>query len=163
MSTGEGVSRTGSEMSLLARTAPNFFNLTIPPYPYLAWTFHVNDANGKWWLTPLGNAHTSIALFVILAAVPLLSGIISFCTFSHFFYSIRVNTYGTDPRGKRWWKRLACRLRAIRPRTPPFSAPSSPHQGWLSHVSLTEPPPLRRKVLIATLEYEILGWDVKVR
>lgn len=151
-------------------TAPNFFNLTIPPYPYLGWTFRINDQNGKWWLTPRGHVNRSIIAFAIFALLPLVGAFASVVIFRATFYAIKVNTHGLDPRGFRWWKRIALEIKMglfvtkIRARDclhHNMRRDRDPTPGL--HGNAPESTDIRRKVLIATLEYEILGWEVKVR
>jgi alpha-1,3-glucan synthase len=144
--------------------------LTVPPYPYVGWTFHLNDKNSRWWLTPRGSAARSAIIFVLFTCLPLIGGILSLFIFTITFYPVKVNVYGNDPQGLPWWRRL------------------NPSKRWLAVVkslvqkittarvlqdrnfdALGEIPTENgasiksRKVLIATLEYEILGWDIKVR
>lgn len=150
--------------------APNFFNLTIPPYPYLGWTFRINDQNGKWWLTPRGHVRRSIIVFAIFGLLPLFGAFASVAIFRATFYAIKVNTHGLDPRGFRWWKRMALELKMALFVTK-ISAGDYLSHGMRRdcdpipelHRNTPESTDLCRKVLIATLEYEILGWEVKVR
>ena len=81
--------------------------------------------------------------------------------FGRLFYGVRVNRYGVDLSKRTFLVSWATQVVA-----------------WISDATLcrshmiqiaqpgsqtVDIPPCRRKVLIATLEYEILGWDIKVR
>ena len=151
--------------------APNYFNLTIPPYPYLGWTFHLNDKNSRWWLTPRGSIARSIVVFALFASLPLIGGILSLLIFTNIFYPIKVNTYGNDPQGLRWWRQIDAiikeRLATLKS---PVQRTLSASRLYVDAQTTGDRPPLGvgtslkiRKVLIATLEYEILGWNLKIR
>jgi hypothetical protein len=102
--------------------------------------------------------------------LPLIGGILSLFIFTITFYPVKVNVYGNDPQGLPWWRRLnpmkrwvavinslalkITTVRALQKRN--LVAPGGiPIENGASIKS--------RKVLIATLEYEILGWEIKVR
>jgi alpha-1,3-glucan synthase len=151
--------------------APNYFNLTIPPYPYLGWTFHLNDKNSRWWLTPRGSVARSIIVFALFASLPLIGGILSLLIFTNIFYPIKVNTYGSHPQGLRWWRqmdaiireRLAI-LKSLVQRSLNTSGLYVDGQTTGERPAMDLVTPIKiRTVLIATLEYEILGWNLKIR
>jgi hypothetical protein len=86
---------------------------------------------------------------------------LSIFTFGRLFYSVKVNRYGTDSS-----RRADLLERATRNIAFTLTKVISSIVGVRD--SQADKPeadvtPYRRKVLIATLEYEILGWDLKVR
>jgi alpha-1,3-glucan synthase len=156
--------------------------MTAPPYPYTGWTFHLDDNSSRWWLTPRGSATRSIVVYVLFLLLPILGGILSLLIFTNAFYAIKVNLYGNDPKGLRWWRRIrwvhVAKERFVAGfegfvRGPPTNlVPTRSVFDVTSQTTADHSGPVtvgfstahtRRKVLIATLEYEILGWNIKVR
>lgn len=148
--------------------------MTAPPYPYLGWTFRINDQNGKWWLTPRGGIGRSITVFACFALLPILGAFISIGTFKFTFYAIKVNTHGMATQGFRQWKSRAltesfdifANMNRYEKDAKSGTAGRSNQKDATTQEMYTRSATGladRRKVLIATLEYEILGWDVKVR
>jgi alpha-1,3-glucan synthase len=106
----------------------------------------------------------------VLACLPLIGGALTLVIFTRSFYSIKVNLYGNDPQGLRWWRRTTLfkdSLAIMNRITPESPAPISfedDHQGLHSFGQTDSGlSTKRRTVLIATLEYEIMGWNLKVR
>jgi alpha-1,3-glucan synthase len=131
----------------------------------------LSDKNSRWWLTPRGNIARSIVIFALFAFLPLIGGILSLLIFTYTFYPIKVNLYGNDPQGLRWWRRQDAIIRkklavekrlVLRPTTTSVLDVDSPTTRDRPPIGLEVSTKLRT-VLIATLEYEILGWDLKIR
>lgn len=115
--------------------------MSAPPRANLGWTFVVNDKTGRWTLVPRGHAWLTIIVFVLLATIPVLTAILTCILFRARFYAVKVNKYGVKAvedkfRDDEKEGRLASGQKVI---------------GWPEDTNK------RRKMIIATLEYEILG------
>lgn len=144
---------------------PNYLNVTMPPRPYLAWELHVNDHTGKWTVKPIGHEASSIIAFVLLVTIPILTALAAVAIFRYSFYQIKINKWGQKPNketsyfpivGAHSEKKDA----AVSEKAAHHHEKVKPLDriiGW------PEDPNKRRKVLIATLEYEILDWKLKVK
>ena len=175
--------------------APNYLNMSAPPYPALAWTLVVNDATGQWSLLPIGHSGVGATMFFLLLFIPLLTAVLAVVIFRWQFYGIRHNKWGAKPTLPT--NRSTIYLPIIFGKSSTsLNSPSTPGTGLpqAEHLSLTPvatptvstPNPIekifgsstktvgetigwpedqekRRKVLIATLEYEIIDWKIKVK
>jgi alpha-1,3-glucan synthase len=141
--------------------------MSLPPSPFLAWTLHVNDKSGEWSVTPLGHQNVSIILFALLISIPLITAFIAAAIFRYSFYAIKVNKWGIKPAKETSYFPIGGDKKEMTMATtgaamamsekPSKSATPAKLIGW------PEIPSKRRKVLIATLEYEILDWKLKVK
>jgi alpha-1,3-glucan synthase len=131
----------------------------------------LNDKNSRWWLTPRGSIARSIVVFALFASLPLIGGILSLLIFTNIFYPIKVNTYGNDPQGLRWWRQINAILKESLAILKSLVQRSLITSGlYVDGQTTADGPPMGlgtsikiRTVLIATLEYEILGWNLKIR
>ncbi|BEJ00050.1 hypothetical protein CcaverHIS631_0410920 [Cutaneotrichosporon cavernicola] len=149
---------------------PNFLNVSFPPRPHLAWQLQVNDKTGRWGVVPIGHEGSSIIAFVLLMLLPLITALVAAGVFRYSFYAIKINKWGVKPTsgGSNYF--------------PIVGGANHGEKKDGSHLGLTEKvvhhekvKPLermigwpedtnkRRKVLIATLEYEITDWKLKVK
>ncbi|KAI5452972.1 hypothetical protein NCC49_006506 [Naganishia albida] len=146
--------------------APNYLNISVPPSPHLSWTVTINDATGEWYTTPRGHYMVQVILFVLLLVIPPLTAMIAVIVFRYSFYAIKVNKWGIKPKESSYFplggdkkKRDMNDEKAIIPISEKIGTKSKPSKiiGW------PEDPAKRRRVLIATLEYEIIDWKIKVK
>jgi alpha-1,3-glucan synthase len=143
--------------------APNFINISKPDCPYLGWMFRLEDKSGRWTIEPRGNASLSMIIFALLLLMPPTFGLISVYIFGLTFYAVKVNRYGTTPPRNRKVTELANIVRARFPTTWTQLCEVLRLVPQYNQEARTVTPQSRRKILIATLEYEILGWNIKVR
>ena len=150
--------------------APNYVNLSAPPPPHLAWTLIVDDRTMQWSLEPRGQAVVGATMYALLLAVPLLTGMFAVVVFMMSFYGIKVNKYGVKPSNphSRYFPILGTFGKSVPDlKDPSAGAPISEkifghkHAGEI--IGWPEDKNKRRKVLIATLEYEIMDWKLKVK
>lgn len=147
--------------------APNFLNMSAPPYPALAWSLVIDDQTLQWSLQPRGQASVGAIMFALLLSIPLITGTLAVVIFMWSFYGIRHNRYGVRPKGASKYipilgalgNKSTTDLKDNTPITEKIFRPkySSEIIGW------PEDKDKRRKVLIATLEYEIFDWKLKVK
>lgn len=159
--------------SILDRLPPSSLSVTTinitrhPPHPHLAWRIHLDDATMKFKLIPAGSQYTQIALFVLLWVIPIITATTTAYMFKKTFYRIRFNQVGVsekktlismnafnifkpDKTENGQPKNLLIRL-ATRSR---FLQSKSAFGNRTSH---------RRRVLVATMEYDLADWGIKIK
>ncbi|RXK40574.1 alpha-1,3-glucan synthase [Tremella mesenterica] len=144
---------------------PNYLNMSMPPAPHLAWNILVNDQTGQWSVTPIGHENVTIIAFALLFAIPVITALGAAATFRYSFYTIKVNKWGLKPAKEAYFPIVGGHKEkkgeldekgALVMADKPSKVPER-IIGWPEDVNK------RRKVLIATLEYEILDWKLKVK
>lgn len=144
-------------------TAPNYLNISAPPHPHIAWKVIVDDTNGSWRLEPQGDSTVSAVMFALLLIIPPLTAILACLIFKWRFYGIRTNEWGVKPEKTSYFPIMDALKKGNH----------SEKAGGVDEVVPTksgavigwpeDPAKPRRKVLIASLEYEILDWKLKVK
>ncbi|KAJ7777588.1 modular protein with glycoside hydrolase family 13 and glycosyltransferase family 5 domains [Mycena maculata] len=145
---------------------PNYLNMSAPPPPYVSWAILVNDADMTWTIEPRGQSLVGLVIYALLLAIPFITGTAAVVIFMRTFYRIRHNQYGAKTRNHQQYfplvgifkNKFAADLGADLPVGKSMLGHKN-HEiiGW------PEDKKKRRKVLIATLEYEIFDWKVKVK
>ncbi|KAK1758077.1 alpha-1,3-glucan synthase [Echria macrotheca] len=129
--------------------ALNVLNATAPPpVPALSYKLVFNDATFQFAKEPQGNMWVQIVLFILLATLPIVGGLFAVWTFMGSFYKIKVNKIG--------FKRARSPFRSLIPYEQ-FRHKSEADKE-LGPVSGK-----RRKVIIATMEYNIDDWNIKIK
>lgn len=149
--------------------APNYLNMSAPPHPHLAWALLVDDSTMTWTLEPRGQSAVGAIMYALLLSIPLITGTLAVVIFMWSFYGIRYNQWGVKPDkghshyfpilgafGNKSSANVSKEGEAMNEKA--FGG-HKPHDiiGW------PEDKNKRRKVLIATLEYEIIDWKLKVK
>ncbi|KAG1859045.1 glycoside hydrolase family 13/glycosyltransferase family 5 protein [Suillus tomentosus] len=149
--------------------ALNYLNLSAPPYPALAWALIVDDATLEWTLEPRGHASVSATMYGLLCSLSLITGVLAVVIFMYSFYGIRHNLYGVQTNSG------ASKCSSIigsldNKSTTYFKGSVIPimekifgHKPNGEIIGWPEDKNKWRKVLIATLEYEIIDWKLKVK
>ncbi|KAG8525784.1 uncharacterized protein KY384_000544 [Bacidia gigantensis] len=153
----DGVLDLISPVSLLK----NVVNITNPRrHGSLGYRIHVDDATLKYTTIPIGSDRIQACLLALLAVLPIITGVICVLLYQRSFYDIKFNRLGK--REKTPFLPIAMKEKmhfdqwaspgawAIMKKTQPDSAASPPAQP-------------RRTVLIATMEYNIEDWDIKIK
>lgn len=138
---------------------------------HLGYRLIVNDGNYSYRFRPVGNTWVQVVLAILLALVPLVIAVLCCVAFTRFFYKVKFNEVGVTEKSDL--------LPFARPKLPDRDAlrGSIAHLFSSSRVSLASPrqsgfdgalaaetgSPNRRTVLIATMEYEIEDWDIKIK
>ncbi|MBW0472818.1 hypothetical protein O181_012533 [Austropuccinia psidii MF-1] len=154
--------------------SPNYLNLSKPISPYLGWRLVVNQSDMTWSSIPIGDESVGIVLFILLSIIPPITAVLACWIFRKAFYSIKVNRYGfKEKKGFAF----APFLDSMRRKSNEFYIEKG-EKGEMGMISAgigaamgiksrgTRWPDditVRRKVLIATLEYEITDWKLKVK
>ena len=156
--------------------SPALVNLTdLPPSPYLAYRISIDDATYKYKLIPAGSRFIQILVFALLWSIPVLTGAISIWTYMGAFYGVKFNKIGLSmPKGMpSFWNRHKFSKIADDDveevqghRMKPLFLGKS-HQRYDSGASgitiASAGKDKRRKVIIATMEYDISDWNLKVK
>ncbi|KAE8394957.1 hypothetical protein BDV23DRAFT_178946 [Aspergillus alliaceus] len=148
---------------ILDRMPPSSLSATLlnitehPPSPYLAWTFYINDGTLGYQLIPVGNQSVQIALFVLFWIVPIITASACVYIFIKSFYKVKFNQVGVSE--THTLIPLALRRKIKQLRT---------GKGGLGFMQSTTAlgaaaAGKRRTVLIATMEYDIEDWAIKIK
>ncbi|KAK0712424.1 alpha-1,3-glucan synthase-like protein [Lasiosphaeria miniovina] len=145
--------------------ANNVINITSPPpMPALAYRLIYNDATWRYNYEPVGSIWIQIIIFALLAILPLLFGCMALWIYFRSFYQVKINKSGFSTKG---WRPLklgnmskldmkgtgrGVEMSAITPPPPPSAAlgPFGENGG-------------RRTVLIATMEYNMEDFGIKIK
>ena len=153
----DGVLDLLSPVSLLK----NVVNVTgSPPASTLAYRIHVNDANLKYSMTPIGSARIQASIFALMASLPLIMAITCVLMYRTSFYDIKLNKIGR--REKHHVLPVAMTEKF---HTEQWLTPSQWPVMRNRQVApeLPQPAPPRKSILIATMEYNIEDWDIKIK
>ncbi|KIY70932.1 glycosyltransferase family 5 protein [Cylindrobasidium torrendii FP15055 ss-10] len=148
--------------------APNYLNMSAPPSPHLSWSLIVDDENMTWWLVPRGHSWVGATMYALLLAIPIITGTLAVLIFMWSFYGIKTNKYGVKAKSNNSYFPILGAL-AGKSTTDLKDGAASEKTFAVGHKQNTdiigwpEDKNKRRKVLIATLEYEIIDWKIKVK
>ncbi|CAB38509.1 cell wall alpha-1,3-glucan synthase Mok13 [Schizosaccharomyces pombe] len=130
-----------------------------PPSNFLTWEIIISDLTRTYHLIPRGSSTVSIILFSLFLVSPLICALATMLAFQKFFYQVRLNK-GIEKK-QEWKEKLLG----------PFSriSQSNINQGFSHQVALNNsvksvhPKISRKLILVATLEYDIPDWDIKIK
>lgn len=148
--------------------ATNVVKLDQPPgMPYTSWKLEVNDGNLSYRMVPSGSAFRQIAVFILLALVPIICSVFAMWAFWFSFYQVKHNKVGVTElnnfagiaHARRPFQKLASRRDSIASRRISVSDNRPTATGLQAAMGSSN----RRTVLIATMEYEIEDWEIKIK
>lgn len=164
--------------SVLDRMPPSSLSETVvnitkpPPSPFLGWNVVVHDSNLQFAIVAYGNQRIQIAIFVIMWLVPILTGALAVWAYVRFFYQVKLNRKGISTKVfdlKRSTENFF-RMKLGNDSTSNSSSSESlemyqDKNAALSTAMVAEESgnATRRNVLIATIEYDIEDWGIKVK
>jgi alpha-1,3-glucan synthase len=139
--------------------APNYLNISAPPHPHLAWTLVVDDTDMTWTLQPRGQSAVGAIMYALLLSIPVITGSLAVVVFMWSFYGIKHNKWGVTPSKEHahYFPILGNKSKSD------LKEPSIMSEKLFGHHKPTEIIGKRRKVLLSTLEYEIIDWKLKVK
>ena len=143
--------------------APSYLNMSAPPPPHLAWTLIVDDATMTWTLQPRGEAVIGLIMYALLLTVPLLTGVLAVFIFMWSFYGIKYNKYGVKTKNHTNYFPIFGNKSTTDVAAHPISEKIFGTKHNEEIIGWPEDKHKRRKVLISTLEYEIIDWKLKVK
>jgi alpha-1,3-glucan synthase len=147
----------------------NVVNVTDPPpHPYLGFRVVVNDGNYNYSLEPAGSVWIQLVLGICLGIAPLLSAIAGVMIYRRSFYQVKFNKIGLPvetsyARTSALTEKAKSILSWIKPKDTDEEVPRSPDTAISGALAAAAGSPTRRSVLIATMEYEIEDWNLKVK
>ncbi|KAF8654127.1 hypothetical protein AX16_003658 [Volvariella volvacea WC 439] len=147
--------------------APNYLNMSAPPRPHLSWSLIVDDSDMSWSLRPRGQASVGAIMYALLTVIPIITGVLAVVIFMWAFYGIKHNQYGVKAKTHTNYFPIMGAL-SNKSATDlkdglPISEKIFGHKQNTEIIGWPEDKNKRRKVLIATLEYEIIDWKLKVK
>ncbi|RMZ91848.1 hypothetical protein DV736_g892, partial [Chaetothyriales sp. CBS 134916] len=142
----------------------NVINISaVPSNGYIGYILKANDGNYSYKLVPHGSQTVQAVVIAFLCFVPIITGVGAVYAFRCVFYRVKLNKVGIQPKRNRLQK-LGYRsvaslgaprsLQPSRPQSVEGSAVTSPVALALSHP---------RTILLATLEYLIEEWGIKIK
>ncbi|KUL82805.1 hypothetical protein ZTR_09604 [Talaromyces verruculosus] len=156
----------------------NVMNVTEPPpWPFLSWKLSLDDGNLRMEMIPHGSQKTQIAIFILLGVFPLITAILAVWIYFTVFYQVKRIVFGVTQRNFRMHAQqltddsateissstddntstFVNMLRRSINRSP-SPRPSTHNQALNAEAGDT-----RRTVLIATMEYDIEDWGIKIK
>lgn len=158
--------------SVLDRLPPSSLSTTTinitrhPPDPHLAWRIHLDDATMKFRLIPAGSKYVQMALFILLWIVPVITALTTAYVFMKSFYRIKFNQVGVSERKTLISLDVLTRLReetgAGESRNPIVRL-ANRSKFLQSKSAFGNRTSYRRKILVATMEYDIDDWGIKIK
>lgn len=148
---------------------PSLVNLTmLPPSPYLAYRISLDDGNYRFQLIPVGSRYQQLVLYLLLAILPVVMGVSSVWAFMKSFYKVKFNQIGVTE--KTALVPLALRRKFARLRHSPDAGADDALTGNFASrnpssttIAAVGGAGKRRMVLIATMEYDIEDWAIKIK
>lgn len=139
-----------------------------PPIPYLAWQFVLDDGSYRFQLFPIGNMYQQMTLYFLLWIIPVLTGALGIWAFMKSFYQVKFNQTGISD--KRNFIPLAIRRR-FKSRHAEEGESLNPLIKFTNKSGMMQSKTAlaanmggnRRMVLIATMEYDIEDWAIKIK
>ncbi|KAK3689181.1 hypothetical protein B0T22DRAFT_168289 [Podospora appendiculata] len=141
----------------------NVINITqTPPWPGLAYKLLFNDVTWKFDYVPTGSVWTQIVIFFLLAFLPVILASLALWIYVQSFYQVKINKNGFTKSG--WMPLKLSNLSKL----------DVKNSGKGHEMSAITPPPSsamapfgadggRRTVLIATMEYNIDDFGIKIK
>lgn len=142
-----------------AAQSPNYFYANAsPPGSALSYKLRFDDRTLRFAFEPQGSWVLQLILFVLLAVVPVAGGLFAVWIFMGSFYKVKVNKIGFKRRGRSPFGKAAYRLSNLSFEDLRKPRGSSEISDVGAGVAVK-----RRTVLIATMEYNIDDWNVKIK
>jgi len=146
---------------VLDRMPPSSLALNVlnasepPPMPALSYKLIFDDTTLTFTKEPQGNMWVQIVLFILLATLPVAGGLLAVWIFMGSFYKIKINKVGfKKTRGRSPFRNVGNRLSST------FENFRHKDEEGTELGALASK---RRKVIIATMEYNIDDWNIKIK
>ena len=143
-----------------------------PQPPHLAYRVRINDSSLRYFLVPTGSRTAQILIFTFLAAIPILTALAGVWAYQSAFYAVKFNRVGqTEKHGflpfskppdlqlDRWIPEKVSKPFKKRDVSPAEDPPGQPGIDQVTTIASSR----RRTVLIATMEYDIEDWAIKIK
>jgi alpha-1,3-glucan synthase len=146
--------------------APVYCNISAPPHPHVSWTLVVDDSDLTWTLVPRGQSAIGAIMYALLLSIPIITGTLAVVVFMWSFYGIVHNKWGAPKEHASYFPILGSLGNKSKS---DLKDPSVASEKLFGHhkpteiIGWPEDKNKRRRVLISTLEYEIIDWKLKVK
>ncbi|KAF2011183.1 glycosyltransferase family 5 protein [Aaosphaeria arxii CBS 175.79] len=145
----------------------NVINITDPGMPHVGVRIIANDGDLRYSFEPVGSAWTQLIIAILLAIVPFGTGSLAVWLFVKSFYHVKFNELGFQNSRRK----LLSGFQGLSPITFTSTAgasfygrkPMTGHNQRGEDVVIDNELHRRRNILIATMEYEIEDWRIKVK
>ncbi|KAF2179311.1 glycosyltransferase family 5 protein [Zopfia rhizophila CBS 207.26] len=155
--------------------AKNVLNIsTVPPPPHLAYRIELDDANLSYRFVPTGNRFIQVLLFGLSWSLPVLTATISIWTYMGAFYGVKFNKIGVSKQSLAplaFWR--SEKFQKIPDEEIQYARKSHIQLGLSRAHDMSAPVPSiaigvgrerkRPMILIATMEYDIEDWEIKIK
>jgi alpha-1,3-glucan synthase len=151
-------------------------NFSLPPSPHVAWSIKLDEASMRYELVPAGSRLVQILVFALLWALPIVAASLAIWIYMGAFYKIKFNKIGNPLKGKAGvlsffkakrggFQRLDEEDRHSGLRPLELGAMRNKGEKARSSYSgaVVAPKTPRRCILIATMEYDIEDWAIKIK
>ena len=162
----DGVLDLLSPVSLLK----NVVNITdFPPSPYVAYHITVNDADLRYYVNPTGSRFAQSLVYALLATIPILTGSLGVWLYLHVFYDVKFNELGRRPQHNiiPGVVKKSLHLDAMKEKLHLERWLPNKSSALLERMERNQSNVLvnanRKKILIATMEYDITDWEIKIK
>ena len=144
----------------------------VPQSPHLAYRMEIDGGSRRYQVVPVGSSWVQILIYVLLGSIPILTGVGGVLIYVQSFYKVKFNKFGTSQKVAffpKLFRRKFQRLNgdepiddqsAIEKGARSASPMPSPALGSTSVINAASH---RRVVLIATMEYDIEDWSIKIK
>jgi alpha-1,3-glucan synthase len=154
--------------------AQNTINISSAPlHGYLGYRVVANDGTFGYTLQPIGSSVIQAIVIALLCVLPLLTAILGARSFVAVFYKVKFNRIGAEKTKvsflhgtklstiiSRFTKGVKQDEKSV---VEPFAPSPNPDSTTISGLAADAGSPTRRKVLMATIEYAISDWNVKIK
>lgn len=168
--------------TVLDRIAPTSLDMLVtniterPPSPHLAWRILFNDGDLRYYLVPVGSRWAQLTMWILMALIPIITGILAAYLYKRAFAVVKFNQIGLSEKKAilpvSFRNALTHPMREAKSKL--SSRAASPTRDNLrrsivgagigvDHRSSAVIEPLRRTVLIGTMEYDISDWNIKIK
>ena len=161
--------------SVLDRLPPSSLSSVVlnitqdPPSPYLAWRFSLNDGTYRFDLVPVGSRWQQMALYFLLWFIPVFTGAFGIWAFMKSFYQVKFNQTGISDKKaliplviRRQFKKHPM-VENTESRNPLMKLGNRSGMMQSKTALAGSMGGSRRTVLIATMEYDIEDWAIKIK
>ncbi|KGO47515.1 Glycosyl transferase, family 1 [Penicillium expansum] len=159
--------------TILDRSPPSalsatLINITLAPAKgYLSHKLYFDDGTLRFWLDPVGPQSTQIALFVLFWIIPFLTAVGCVYIFMKSFYKVKFNQVGVSEKQNiplAIWNKIKSTTHRDPSSNPLMGlAKKSGFMQSTSALGGALASGKRRMVLIATMEYDIEDWAIKIK
>lgn len=145
----------------------NQINITQPHWPHTAYRITINDGDLRYTLKPIGSAPRQLAIYVLLALLPIVSAAAAVAAYHGSFYRLKYNAAGLTL--KSYPFNQFQKKRTVASILPTFMKRFSEKEDVTEITDVegivvtTTEKPSSRTILIATMEYAIDDWQIKVK